>query len=255
MGLDMYEIVSWFGEVNIFLVFAIAIVGFITLPWIVAKCMKWRASKLQATDEYGVRGTKESGEQSTRECDVLNVTTLSSELTTVTNWYRLGINLNLQKHELDKIQQSYVFMDQQNDQRMLQMLDKWLRCSPNATWEDIVSALEQMGENRAAENIRQKYHIKKRSKFKLASFPGLPRFFCSSVFVHGEGGGGGGGPRSLVRNSLYHLLHTSWLMGNAPHTSTSRPPDVIHVMGVPRPSLFFAPKPKNKKTGEAWERG
>ena len=178
IGLDMYEIVSWFGEVNIFLVLAIAIVGFVTLSWIVAKC---RASKLQATDEsdvratdeYGVRATdesgvqatKESGEQATRECGVLNVSTLSSELTTVTNWYRLGINLDLQKHELDKIQQSYVFMDQQNDQRMLQMLDKWLRCTPNATWEDVVSALQQMGENRAAENIRQKYHIKKRSKF------------------------------------------------------------------------------------------
>ena len=45
---------------------------------------------------------------------------------------------------------------------------------------------------------------------------------------------------SLVRNSLYHLLHTSWLMGNAPHTSTLRPPDVIHVIGVPRSSPFFA---------------
>jgi len=52
----------------------------------------------------------------------------------------------------------------------------------------------------------------------------------------------------------------------SPPTSTSRPPDVIHVIGVPRPSLFFAlfrfrtvyyteRKPKNKKTGEAWERG
>ena len=53
-------------------------------------------------------------------------------------------------------------------------------------------------------------------------------------------------------------------MGNAPPTSTSRPPDIIQVIGVPRPSLFFAlfrsvyytkRKPKNKKTGEAWERG
>ena len=42
-------------------------------------------------------------------------------------------------------------------------------------------------------------------------------------------------------------------MGNAPHTSTSRPPDVIHVIGVPRPSPFFAPLPctilnKNQRT-------
>ena len=46
-------------------------------------------------------------------------------------------------------------------------------------------------------------------------------------------------------------------MGNAPHTSTSSPPDVIHVIGVPRPSPFFCAtsvyyterKPKNKKRG------
>ena len=43
-----------------------------------------------------------------------------------------------------------------------------------------------------------------------------------------------------------------------PPTSTSRPPDVIHVTSVPRPSLFFASsasvyyierKPKNEKRG------
>ena len=69
---------------------------------------------------------------------------------------------------------------------------------------------------------------------------------------------------SPVRISLYHLLHMSWLMGNAPPTSTLCSPDVIHVIGVPRPSPFFAlfcfrvlywTKPKEQKTGEAWERG
>ena len=33
-------------------------------------------------------------------------------------------------------------------------------------------------------------------------------------------------------------------MDNAPHTSTSRPSDVIHVIDVPRPSPFFAPLPR-----------
>jgi len=45
--------------------------------------------------------------------------------------------------------------------------------------------------------------------------------------------------------------------GPSPHTSTSRPPDVIHVIGVPRPSPLFCAasvyyterKPKNKKRG------
>ena len=48
------------------------------------------------------------------------------------------------------------------------------------------------------------------------------------------------------------------LIGYRPPTSTSRPPDVIHMIGVPRPSPFFAlfsfmyyteRKPKNKKRG------
>ena len=69
---------------------------------------------------------------------------------------------------------------------------------------------------------------------------------------------------SLVRNSLYRLLHTSWLMGNAPHTSTSLPPDVIHMIGVPRPSPFFVlfrfrvwywMKTEEQKMGEVWEQG
>ena len=32
-------------------------------------------------------------------------------------------------------------------------------------------------------------------------------------------------------------------MGNAPPTSTSRPPNVVHVIGVPRPSPFFCALP------------
>ena len=47
-----------------------------------------------------------------------------------------------------------------------------------------------------------------------------------------------------------------------PPTSTSHPQDVIHMIGVPRASLFFVAlslpckhKLKNKKKGEAWKRG
>ena len=62
---------------------------------------------------------------------------------------------------------------------------------------------------------------------------------------------------SLVRNSLYRLLHTSWLMGNAP-------PPYIHLASTRRLSrdrcsqafpviralpLLYWTKPKNKKRG------
>ena len=73
----------------------------------------------------------------------------------------LGINLGLPKHELSKIQQNYAL--QGNDQQRVEMLDLWLQRTPNATWEDVVRALEQMEENRVAENIREKC-IRGRSK-------------------------------------------------------------------------------------------
>ena len=96
---------------------------------------------LQATDESRVHAT-----------DGLDVSILSSELETVINWHQLGLNLGLPKYELDKIERDY----QRNDRQRLEMLDKWLQCTPNAAWRDVVSALEQMGENRIAENIFQK---------------------------------------------------------------------------------------------------
>ena len=139
----MSDILVWFGDTNtFFLVLAIAIVCFVTLS-----CMqpKWRATRVLDSESS----------------DVLNVRNLSSELTTITNWYQLGLYLNLQTHELDKIQQDHAH--QGNDRQRLGMLALWLRHTPNATWEDVVSALQQMEEKRAAENIRQK-HLRRPGK-------------------------------------------------------------------------------------------
>ena len=92
----------------------------------------------------------ESREQGTDEVDV---SVLSSKLSTVVNWHQLGLNLGLLKQELDRIEQDY----QETDRQRLEMLDKWLQCTstPNTARRKIVSALEQMGENRVAESIRQ----------------------------------------------------------------------------------------------------
>ena len=71
--------------------------------------------------------------------------------------------------------------------------------------------------------------------------------------------------RSMMKSSM--LFHVYSSAGPSPPMSTSHSPDVIHVIGVPRPSLFFAlfrfrvlqmyteHKLKNKKTGDAWEQG
>ena len=169
MASDMLDTFLCFGKVKVFLVLAIAIVAFVTLSWVVAK---WRASKVQATagvratdgsreratnvgttDESDVQTTKESSKQATNKSEgVLDAGNLSSELKTVIDWHQRGLKLGLPKHELDKIQQDY----QGTDQRRLEMLDKWLQRTPNATWRDVANALEQMGENRVAESIRQK---------------------------------------------------------------------------------------------------
>ena len=48
--------------------------------------------------------------------------------------------------------------------------------------------------------------------------------------------------RSGVRNAVECSNEWScalfWQLGPSPPTSTSRPPDVIHVMNAPRPSVF-----------------
>ena len=109
---------------------------------------------------------------------VLDVQHLSSELQSVTNWYQLGIHLGLETHELDMVQMDYAH--QGNDRQRLQMLDLWLQRTPNATWEDVVRALELIGRNRVAENIRQK-HIRGGSKLKQSTTK-LTLSVCTRVY-------------------------------------------------------------------------
>ena len=85
--------------------------------------------------------------------DELNAEYLSSELATVTDWKKLGINLGVSKNDLDEIQHD----NQWDYQRKLEMLKLWLQCTPNATWEDVVIALQKMGKNALAEGIHRKY--------------------------------------------------------------------------------------------------
>ena len=145
----MYDIVPWFGEV-IAAVLAIMILVFVTLLC-VARSRAYAASEVQTTDVPLVQIHTDSG--------AMHLHNLSSELASVIDWFSLGLNLGLQKHELTKIERDY----QGNDRRRVEMLDLWLHRTPNATWEDVVRALQQMGENVVAENIREKY-IRGRSK-------------------------------------------------------------------------------------------
>ena len=159
----MYDIVPLFGEV-IAAFLAVMMLVFVTLL-----CMaRSRAytSEVQATNvalvsspTYEVQATNVVLVPSPTD-SALNLKNLSSELATVIDWFSLGINLGLQKHELTKIERDY----QGNDRRRVEMLYLWLQRTPNGTWEDVVDALQQMGANTVAENIREKY-IRGKSKF------------------------------------------------------------------------------------------
>ena len=104
--------------------------------------------------------SRASGAQAT---DALNLQTLYSDLSTVTKWYELGINLGLPKHELDKIHLDHAHNG--NDRQRLEMLGLWLRRITNAAYGDVEIALRKMGENRVAESIHQNYIRESKRKY------------------------------------------------------------------------------------------
>ena len=136
----MYDIALWLGGVNVFLVLAITIVGIISVGWII-RSLSWMMAQL--------RGSRDR----VQATNVPKVGDLSSELKPVTNWHKLGIHLGLQTYELIQIEHDH----HGNERRKQEMLDLWLRRKPDAGWRDVVSALEEMEENRVAESIRQNY--------------------------------------------------------------------------------------------------
>ena len=152
----MYDIVPWFGEV-IAVVLAILVFVFVSLLCITGRGRVYPNRSLEDGDS------------------VLNYRDLCAELKTVIKWYRLGTHLGVPTDELSKIERDY---QGDQDRQMLAMLDLWLRRTPNATWNVVVSALEEMEEIRVADIIRQK-HIRGKSKAsyiinnKITSF--LPR--------------------------------------------------------------------------------
>ena len=78
---------------------------------------------------------------------------LSNALKDVYKWHQLGIQLGIPISELRKIEAEY----QRSDRQKTETLDAWLRRTPSASWSDVVSALQQMGENTVAESVRQNY--------------------------------------------------------------------------------------------------
>ena len=83
----------------------------------------------------------------------LDVPKLFSALRDISDWYQLGIILGILPAKLRKIEENY----RGNDRRKTETLDTWLQQTPNAPWSNVVSALQQMGENTVAKSVQQQY--------------------------------------------------------------------------------------------------
>ena len=85
----------------------------------------------------------------------LSLKNLTNALREVDDWEDLGIQLDIQYHELQK----FVSEHQKTDERKRAMLQFWLDHETKASWEKVISALSEMKLNRVAEEIKSKYQM------------------------------------------------------------------------------------------------
>ena len=70
-----------------------------------------------------------------------------------TEWYHLGLQLNLDSFKLRQIQVDA----RQNQEHLTLMFEAWLQVSENPSWQDVVRALKAIGERRVAAELQQKF--------------------------------------------------------------------------------------------------
>jgi hypothetical protein len=82
----------------------------------------------------------------------LDIRSLSHLLASVYSWENLGVKLGITMQKLQDIKQQH-----QGDLEMCKnkLYDLWLRQTPDPSWRDVVSALEQVDENSLADKIRR----------------------------------------------------------------------------------------------------
>ena len=101
-----------------------------------------------------------------------DVKTLCSELVSVSDWRKLGLNLGLQDYELEQIERSHPTEGCDGWKR--ETFSLWLRRKSSASWQDVAGALRQMGENTVAERIELKYNITSKLHSVLYTSPKCP---------------------------------------------------------------------------------
>ena len=69
----------------------------------------------------------------------------------VSDWYTLGIQLDLTTSQLNNIDVTYHAHGV--DRLKIEMFNVWLKSSPNASWTNLITALRAMGEGRVVSDI------------------------------------------------------------------------------------------------------
>ena len=72
----------------------------------------------------------------------------------IVNWHDLGLHLDLPESKLASIA---THPDIEGHRRM--MLSEWLHFDPEASWEKLATALNKIGKNAIAANVRQEFVI------------------------------------------------------------------------------------------------
>ena len=70
-----------------------------------------------------------------------------------TNWYHLGLQLDIDDYSLQQIQAD----ERGNEDQKTCMFRTWLRVCENPSWKAVVKALKTIGEKKLAAKLEQQY--------------------------------------------------------------------------------------------------
>ena len=83
----------------------------------------------------------------------LSVKNLFNATSKVHDWYTLGIQLDIEPCRLKDIQSSNLSQDNHRQE----MFEVWLQSDPNASWEKLIRALDNMKYHRLSESVKTNY--------------------------------------------------------------------------------------------------
>ena len=73
-----------------------------------------------------------------------------------TEWYQIGLELLGDTKALDIIASNH---PKDANRCCIEMFKTWVRCKPDANWDQLATALNEIGLNAAAENIKSEFTV------------------------------------------------------------------------------------------------